>query len=257
MTPQGLSKKQTVITRLYAACKERGELTFDNDDVKRVCAEVGFANPFDATKWDNSAALPDALAGDDVFVVHLGGGRHRFVAGIDIGYHTFEAVPENRRYQWYYRRSMLNSINTSESNVLSVGYNQRIIHDFLYEDITASPKVYGSNRTHIPLDYSIGSDAISVARVQVEIDFTTEYLGAITVFEAKNGFPQDFNVFQLFNPFRYYLRAAEDKPVSSIQCCYLLRKNELLRLYLYSFTDSRSPGSIRLERNAEYTLVER
>lgn len=257
MTPPRMSKKQTVITALYAACKARGDMTFDNDEVKRISAQVGFANPFDATKWDNSAALPATLAADDVFVVHLGKGRHQFVSGIDIGYHAFEPIPERRRYQWYYRRSMLNSINTSESNVLSVGYNQRIIHDFLYEDITASPKVYGSNRTHIPLDYTIGEDEITVSRVQVEIDFTTEYLGAITVFEAKNGFPEDFNVFQLFNPFRYYLRATEEKQVTSIRCCYLLRKNENLRLYLYSFEDARSPGSIRLERNAEYTLVER
>ncbi len=258
MTLQPRRKKQQVIANLYALCKNRGNMVFSNEeDVKPECAKVGFRNPFDATKLDNSRDLPDALVADDVFVVHLGGGKHQFVSGIGIGYHTFEEIPENHRYQWYYRRSMLNSINTSESNILSVGYNQRIIHDFLYEDIAASPKVYGSHRTHIPLDYYIGSDEISVTRVQVEIDFTTEYLGDITVFEAKNGFRQDFNVFQLFNPFRYYLRAVEDKPVSSIQCCYLLRQGEQLRLYLYSFDDIRSPGSIKLERNAEYTLVER
>lgn len=257
MTTQGMSKKQTVITRLYEMCRARGNLIFDNDEVKAICTDVGFGNPFDATKIDNSAGLPDSLAADDAFVVHLGRGRHQFVYGISIGYHQFEPISGEQCYQWPYRRSILNNINTSESNILSVGYNQRIIHDFLYEDIAASPKVYGSNRTHIPLDYHIGEDAIDVARVQVEIDFTLEHLGAITVFEAKNGEPEDFNVLQLFNPYRYYRRATESPPVSGINCCYLLRQDSRLRLYLYSFDDPQNPGSIRLERNAEYTLVPR
>ena len=257
MSTKGGSKKQTVIAHLYDRCKVRGNFVFDNNEVKAVCAEVDFGNPFDATKIDNSAGLPDSMIADDVFVVHLGRGRHQFVNGIASGYHRFEPIPDERLYQWPYRRSILNNINTSESNILSVGYNQRIIHDFLYEDIAASPKVYGSNRTHIPLDYRIGEDAIVASRVQVEIDFTLEYLGAITVFEAKNGAPGDFNVFQLFNPYRYYRRATESPPVTGINCCYLLRQDNRLRLYLYSFEDPQNPGSIRLERNAEYTLVPR
>ena len=257
MANENQSKKQTVIASLYALCQEKGDMNFNNDEVKAIAAQVGFGNPFDATKIDNSNVLPNALMQDDVFVVHLGRGRHRFVHGIASGYHQFEPIPEERSYQWRYRRSILNNINTSESNILSVGYNQRIIHDFLYEDIAASPKVYGSNRTHIPLDYRIGDDDINVSRVQVEIDFTLEHQGAITVFEAKNGEPADFNVFQLFNPYRYYRRATADADIKSIECCYLLRRGDRLRLYLYSFADPQNPGSIKLERNAEYILVQR
>ena len=257
VTGQPLSKKQTVITELYAQCKASGDLVFDNEEVKAVCARVGFGNPFDITKLDNSDVLPRSLVDDDVFVVHLGRGRHQFVSGIAVGYHEFESIPEERRYQWPYRRSILNNINTSESNILSVGYNQRIIHDFLYEDIAASPKVYGSNRTQIPLDYRIGDVEVNASRVQIEIDFTTEYLGKVTVFEAKNGVPPDFNVFQLFNPVRYYARIADVRDIlmKNISGCYLLRNGNEIRLYLYTFADPHDPGSIQLLRNAEYTLV--
>ena len=260
---QNASRKQAVIARLYADCRAGGSLTFNNDDVRRVAAAVGFGNIFDATKIDHSAILPAALVDDDAFIVHLGRGRHQFVYGISAGYHAFEPIPDARRYQWRYRPSILNNINSSESNTLSVGYNQRIIHDFLYEDFTVSPRMYGSNRTQIPLDYRIGSDSITTTRVQVEIDLTLEYNGMITVFEAKNGEPPDFNVFQLFNPFRYYLRATESPPVTAINCCYLLRQSDRrrqddrLRLYLYTFDDPQRPASIRLERCAEYTLVPR
>lgn len=266
---QRRNSKSDVLTLLYRWCRYRGNFVFDNSEVRRVCDKIGFSNQFDVTKLDNSADLPNALLADDVFVVHLGSpprspgerrqppAQHQFVHGIANGYHEFEPIPEGRRYQWIYRRSILNNINTSESNILSVGYNQRVIHDFLYEDITASPKVYGSNRTRIPLDYQIGQDRVNVFRVQIEIDLTLEYLGEVTVFEAKNGEPADFNVFQLFNPYHYYRRATQDRAVTSLKCCYLLRQDNRLRLYLYSFDDPQNPGSIRLERNAEYNLVPR
>ena len=264
MSTPTLSRKQAVIARLYAQCKERGNFVFKNSDVSKVAAEIGFGNPFDATKWDNSAALPDELKADDVFVVHLGRdskgkGQHKFVSGISIGYHQFEPIPNDRIYQWPYRRSVLNNINTSESNILSVGYNHRIIHDFLYEDIAASPKVYGSNRTQIALKYRIRDQNIKAHRLQVEIDFTAEYLGYVTIFEAKNGEPADFNVFQIFNPFRYYvdIGTSKDIPVKSVNCCYLLRHEDRLRLYLYSFREKNKPSSIELLRSSEYKLVRR
>lgn len=255
--------KKDVLTLLYRWCRYRNNFVFDNREVRRVCDKIGFGNQFDVTKLDDSSDLPPALVAEDIFVVHLGSpkrpepARHRFVRGVANGYHQFEPIPDERRFQWPYRRSILNNINTSESNILSVGYNQRIIHDFLYEDITASPKVYGSNRTRVRLNYRVGDDEINTFPVQVEMDLTLEYLGEITVFEAKNGNPADFNVFQLFNPYRYYLRATQSPPVTSISCCYLLRQDNFLRLYLYSFDNPEEPGSIRLERNAEYTLVPR
>ena len=264
---QDKNLKREAISRMYTICVDRGDMTFTNSEIRDIANELGFRNYFDATKIDNSAGLPETLVNDDIFVVHLGrrgnqAARHRFVHGIAIGYHTFEPIPEECVYEWRYRRSILNNINTSESNILSVGYNQRILHDFLYEDITASPRVYGSNRTQIPLIYHIGGDNINATRVQVEIDLTLEHLGSITVFEAKNGNPADFNVFQLFNPYVYYQRVTQNMEVKTIQCCYLLRQRDRrngdrLRLYLYSFTDPQSPGSIQLERNAEYTLVQR
>lgn len=255
--PPSQSKKKQVLEALYAVCKERGNFVFSNEDVKQTCAQIGFGNPFDATKIDSSLVLPDALVSDDAFVIHLGKGNHRFVFGIDAGYHRFEAVPESSKIEWKYRRSILNNINTSESNILSVGINQRVIHDFLYQDITVSPKTYGAHRTKVPLSYRIGKDNIDVDKVQVEIDLTMEHQGKITVFEAKNGEPPDFNVFQLFNPYRYYLQAIEGSDKFSINCCYLLRQDDRLRLYLYTFDDNRNPGSIRLIRNAEYNLVKR
>ena len=220
-----MGKKQDVLVKLYEQCQLRKKFVFTNDDVRDVSKDVGFKNPFDATKIDSSSVLPAILKDDDVFVVHLGKGRHKFVTGIAAGYHAFEDIPAERRYQWPYRRSLLNAVNSSESNVLSMVNNQRIIHDFLYEDIVASPKAYNSNRTNIDLKYRIGETEVSIERMQVEIDYTLEYLGEVTFFEAKNGDPEDFNVFQLFHPYHYYIKVMEDKKlnIKTIRGCYLVR----------------------------------
>lgn len=258
MARKRVNKKEQVITKLYQICKLQKNFIFDNNQVEKMCSDAGFVNKFDATKLDSSRTLPDVLKNDDVFVAHLGQGMHQFVRGASVVYHKFEPVQEENKYQWNYRPGMLDNINDSESNILSVGYNQRIIHDFLYRDITASPKVYGSHRTQIPLNYQIGSDKVEGKRVQIEIDFTAEYLGTITVFEAKKGKPDDFNVFQLFNPFRYYLQQMQESgQVKAVECCYLLHYKKSLRLYLYSFEESHNPGSIKLQRSAEYMLMER
>ena len=79
-----MSKKQTVIARLYDICKARGNFAFTNDEVREVAVAVDFKNHFDATKIDNSAGLPTPLVADDAFVVHLGRGRHQFVFGIAV-----------------------------------------------------------------------------------------------------------------------------------------------------------------------------
>ena len=127
---------------------------------------------------------------------------------------------------WGYKKSLLNDFDTSESNILSLGFNQKIIHDFLYDDITASPKVYNARRTKASLDYFIGKQKIETQKLQMEIDLTMELNGVVTIFEGKNNFPKDFAVYQLFNPYLYYQRIKQENQlkIKEINCCYLLRK---------------------------------
>ena len=160
-----MGKKQEVIEHIFNVCKEKNDFVFDNNLVKDVCKKVGFGNPFDVTKIDNSSLLPDCVKDDNFFIVHIGKGYHRFVKGINIGYHKFEEILPEEIYDWKYRRSLLNELDTSESNILSVVNNQRIIHDFLYDDIVASPKTYNARRTKMGFEYYIGKQYIESAGV--------------------------------------------------------------------------------------------
>ncbi len=258
-----MSKKKQVISRLFTICKERGNFTFDNTLVKKVSKEIGFSNAYDATKIDNSSILPDEIRKQDYFIIHLGEGSHKFVKGVNFGYHRFETIQENEKFEWKYRKSLLNEFDTSESNILSVASNQRILHDFLYQDIVASPKAYNSRRTKKSITYFVGDELIKTKNLQMEIDFTLEYNGAVTVIEGKNKFPTDFAVYQLFHPYKYYcdLKRENSIAIKQISTCYILRghslKGTVLRLYRYTFSDENKIGSIKLLDKAEYTLVKR
>jgi len=258
-----MGTKQDVITEIFRLCKKRRNFVFDNMLVKKVCKKHGFGNPFDVTKLDDTLRFPQILLDEDYFILHLGEGRHKFVEGIKTGFHIFEKINEKKIFDWKYRKSVLNEFDTSESNILSVANNQRIIHDFLYEDIVASPKVYNARRTKMGISYRVGKQEIIAKNLQMEIDLTMELLRTITIFEGKNGFPEDFAVYQLFNPFKYYsvLKKENKLDIKMITCCYILRKRDkgtsILRLYNYTFEDENNMSSIKLLKNAQYNLIKR
>jgi len=257
------SKKKLVLLDVFETCRKRGDYTFDNALVKKIAEKHKFQNPFDATKIDNSSALPDEMQKAGYCVVHLGRGKHKFVKSIRHAFHAFENIEESNKISWPYRKSALNEVDSSESNILSIGFNQRIMHDFLYEDIVANPKIYAARRTKITDSYKIGNEIIELDQVQVEIDMTTEYLGNVTLFEGKNKFPKDFFVCQLFHPFLHFqqLKKKGKIAIDEINCCYLLRKiekgNSIIRLYLYSFANAKTISSLYLKKCAEYRLVKR
>jgi hypothetical protein len=258
-----MGKKQQVLEALFEHCQATSNFIFDNHLVKQFTTQYGFGNPFDVTKADSTAILPDSIKAENYFLLHLGEGRHQFTKGLTYGYHPFEPIPPEAVFAWKYRKSLLNEFDTSESNILSVANNQRIIHDFLYQDIVASPKVYMARRTNISGTYYVNDTAVSVNNLQIEIDLTLEYQGTVTIVEGKNGFPSDFAVYQIFLPSLYYhfLQQENALPINQISCCYLLRKRDAdgstLRVYEYRFANPLDMSSIQLDRCAEYRLTQR
>jgi len=264
-----MSKKKEVLVELLKFCEQRGDYAFDNDMVEAVCKDIGFKNKFDATKLDNEMLLPDELRRQDYAVIHKGSGKHEFIKGIAKVYHQFEPIQEY--VDWSYRKSLLNEYNSSESNILSVANNQRILHHFLFGldsefeklDIADRPKTYFPHRTKTNLQYHFGDIIVNLNSMQIEIDLTIEYKGKIGVFEAKNGKPNSFSVYQLYHPFLYYHKAKSvigvgDK-IKEVVCVYVVRRKEnqqsVLSLWAYTFSDIYDITSIQLIKSIGYRLV--
>ncbi|HEC1542208.1 TPA: hypothetical protein R1X41_001751 [Campylobacter upsaliensis] len=254
-----ISKKHLVLEALYRFCKEQNDFVFHNDLVKEVCSDYKFGNPFDITKLDSSEKLPQSFIDEDICILHLGRGYHQFIKGIDKLYHPFEALQQG--INWQYKKSLLNEYNDSESNILSVANNQRILHHFLFgEDlefenlsIENRPKTYFPHRTKTTLNYFFDIQKIEAKNQQIEIDLTLECNGVIGIFEAKNGEPKDFNIYQIYHPFLYYYNSGLN--FKKIICVYLVRKNESLKLWAYTFSEPLRLDSIVFLKSCEYVLV--
>ena len=137
----------------------------------------------------------------------------------------------------------------------------------MYSDIVANPKIYISERKRgINFEYFIGKEKLKFENLQIEIDLTVEYNGYVTVFEAKNvskNWLEDFNIYQIYNPFRYYyeLKLNNQLDIKNITAGYLLRKKEkeysIIRLYLYTFENYKDITSLKLLKKREYILKRR
>lgn len=264
------NKKKELLEKLYQNCKERNDFTFHNDEVKKFSIQVGFANPFDATKLDCKEKLPKSFVERNIALIHLGNGYHKFIEGIDKVYHSFEPIEDV--IQWKYHKSILNQYNSSESNILSVANNQRILHHFLFgedkefndEDIINRPKTYFPHRTKTSFEYYFNNDKVYLHNIQLEIDLTLEYKGVVGVFECKNGFPTDFSIYQIYHPFLYYYNANKDISINGrikeIYGIYVVRNtddngNDVLSLWQYTFKNPLDITSISMVKSRKYILI--
>lgn len=254
-----MSKKHLVLESLLKHCKEQNDFIFHNDLVKEISKQHNFGNPFDATKLDSSEKLPQSFVDRNICILHLGGGYHRFIEGIDKLYHPFETIQTS--IKWKYKKSLLNEYNDSESNILSVANNQRILHHFLFGedlefenlDISNRPKTYFPHRTKTTLTYFFDTQKIEAKNQQIEIDLTLEFNGTIGIFEAKNGEPKDFNIYQIYHPFLYYYNSGLN--FKEIICVYLVRNNDSLKLWAYTFSEPLCLDSIKFLKSCEYILI--
>lgn len=265
-----MSKKRQVIAELFEICESRNDYLFDNELVKTIAQKYDFKNPFDATKLDSVRMLPKGVIEKDFAVIHLGSGRHQFIKGVNNVYHNFEPIQTTN--EWLYKKSLLNEFNDSESNILSVANNQRILHHFVFGqdnefddvDISQRPKTYFPHRTKTDLQYNFGkSISVELNKIQIEIDLTIEYKGVIGIFEAKNRKSPNFSIYQLYHPFLYYENArgriGSGIDVKEIICTYVVRsrvkKTTVLSLWAYTFPDPTDIMSIKLLKSAAYYLV--
>jgi len=263
-------EKGASLLSIYTRLRSRNDrsLTFTNTLVKEITGSR-LSNQFDVTKIDTSDRIPIELGKEDVFVVHLGGGRHRFVKGIAQGYHKFEPVPKERVFSWPYKPSILDGTDESEAGVLSLAFNQDIIHDFLFGDRTVQLRIHLPRRTRDKalnsFQYRIGGTQVEVNNLQIEADFIVEKNGELAVGEAKYSskpsyFPKDFAVAQVYLPYRRLLRLREMKNwKTEARCMFIVQyrpseEQEAIRIYEYTFTNPNDMASIKMLNNAEYLL---
>ena len=252
-------KKKKTLALMFKKCLKRKDLSFTNEEIKKISIKTKFKNHHDATHIDKRTKMPKIMLDKDYFIVHTGKGKHKFIKGIDKGFHKFEKVTSERVVDDRYESGIVDKLNESEANILSVAYNQRIISDFLYH-YSVIPKIYNAHRSKKSFKYNVGKESVEAESQQIEIDLTIEHSDEVTIFEAKNGFQSEFAVYQIYLPFLYYYERnkTENLGIKKINCCYLLRKKvgdvSYTRIYQYDFTDPYDMTSIKFIKSKEYKI---
>ncbi|MEX3515094.1 MULTISPECIES: type II restriction enzyme [unclassified Corynebacterium] len=236
--------------RVFAAEEFAGPL--ERDGFACITAsrlkEISRREPRLMAKHDYSSSRPWPFRKHGLSVVPLS--RDSYLVGKFGLYQAFERGPQpTRRLPVPADIESLDfSQITSESLALAAADLSGILEDFIGSSPLRST-VSGRMSTHQILLRLAGRD-FTVDRAQMEIDGGYESADCLVLIEAKNHLPEDFNIRQLYFPYRRF-RQVVSKPVLPV---YLLYSNGVFHLFLYAFDDENDPRSIRQVRSARYCL---
>ena len=256
------SNKRNVIDKIFNRLREIHPdsriIAFDNDEIKGISGEA-FKNQFDATKYDSSILLPQSLRNAGFFILHLGRGSHAFVKGE--GYHKFESITQIK--EWKTNESIMDELSKSEAQTASTAFNDKIIHDFLFNDTKKDIKLHTARRAKVQYSLIIGNNKIEMNNLQIEMDgvYECESEKTIAVVEVKNTEHPDFEIRQLFSDMKYFEvhKGIEIPNNYRIRYLFMIRikdgKNDMFKIYEYDFKNKEDPNSIYLKKSVQYNII--
>lgn len=206
-------------------------------------------------KWDSTTSLPKVLRDNKLNI--LPNSRSSYVLGDFCLYQDIPELEERVEKMTHielpaYETLDVNNI-TSEANAINVLLLSGILDDFLEtgENVATFNGRMGTGEFGFSVNtHSHGKQQIHVANAQCEIDGGFENDTSVVIMEAKNVIHKDFNIRQLYYPYRLW-RARVKKPIRLVFSIY---SNMIYRLFEYRFADIEDLSSIELVRTKNYSL---
>lgn len=232
--------------------KEKGYIMLTSNQIKE------FKEPRLMAKWDSSESLPDILKKNKINI--LSNSRSSYILG---DFKLYKEIPPLKEHVTkmdkvdlpYYESIDINNI-TSESNAINVLVLSKILDDFLDvsdndETVSTFNGRMGTGVFEFDIDtYRQCKQHICVKNAQCEIDGGFENNDSVIIMEAKNVVNPDFNIRQLYYPYRLW-KTKVKKPIRLIFSVY---SNQIFRLFEYGFNDINNFSSIYLIKQKNYSL---
>lgn len=240
--------KYNIIKRI----EKEGIVTITSKQIKE------FKEPRLMAKWDTSDSLPAILKENNINI--LSNSRSSYVLGNFKLYQEIpsltESISEMQKVNLpYYESIDINSI-TSEANAINALTLSKILDDFLEvsdDDQTVGTfnGRMGTGKFEFYVDtYKNIKQHICVENAQCEIDGGFENNDSVVILEAKNVINRDFNIRQLYYPYRLWATKVR-KPIRLLFCIY---SKQIYRILEYTFDDINDFSSIRLIKQKNYLL---
>jgi hypothetical protein len=141
---------------------------------------------------------------------------------------------------------------TSEPGVINTANATSMLQQFAGEELLLT--VSGRMRTSefkYRVDTNVGgSQEINVVRAQMEIDAGYEGASKLMLFEVKNHSAKDFNMRQLYYPFRTWSERVNKQVVP----VFLTFSNDVFDFFEFTFADIKNYSSATLSKHKRYML---
>lgn len=223
-----------------------GFFEVDAADIKRLSGR----EPRLMAKHDWSTARPQVFQELGLSMVPVSRSRYR-VGRFDL-YEPFPATSGPARVFTF--PAHIESVDFASLNSESLALNAASIVGMFEHFLGCGPlhATLNGRMSSGTFDIELGGQRVTIDRAQMEIDGGFESAECLVLVEAKNSLPADFNIRQLYFPFRRF-SAVVHKPVIPL---YQLYSNGVFQLFQYEFPDPADMTSIRLVKSAAYALGE-
>lgn len=207
-----------------------------SDDIKK-CSRTwkGKKNQFEPRllcKMDNSIKRPDIFKENKICILSIENGKYLLIKeNIYIPLNKYSTVPNiiSKKHN-----SLLLDIGESESSMLDKLYYNDILSYIIGEKIIYGPLLGGRHRCGFKT--TIGSETIQIKGSQYETDGCYETDNYVCIVEAKSIECVDFNIRQLYYPFREVYKKVENK--KKIICLFIFKdKKNIIHIYKFKWNN--------------------
>ena len=247
-------KSEGVLDHVNAA----GHFDVDTSTLKKITGE----EPRILAKWDTSSQVPKVFAKSGLGIFPISRKAYR-IAPFSL-FHKLEFSKlgkiESLSVPTWARSLQPDFAKRSENLVLSACFASGLFQSTLCEDQVHElfPAISGRLSTK-SMNFSISHTnpykkqiPLSTGSLQFEIDGSYESSTNFGLIEAKNKFLPDFNIRQLYVPWRYLTVTLRKR----IRPFFLMASNEIVYLFEYQFSNPNWLNSIELVSANRYSFAE-
>lgn len=210
------------------------------------------------TKFDHSNQLPKIFADNNITILPDSRGNYilgKFKIFEDLKYKNLKPIP--MKIPDFIQSLDITKI-TSESSALNIAHMSNMI-DFVMQTkqnepqslLTLSGRMSSGSLQYNILNADKKLHKFTVENAQIEIDGSYENLNKIIIVEAKNKIPKDFNIRQLYYPFRMYQNLNTTKDITPVFFTYA---DDIFAFHIFKFTDIMNYSSIEKVEQINFIL---
>jgi len=200
-------------------------------------------------KMDTSCSRPNILKKNGLYMLSVKNGTYLLTKkDIYIPLQTFTCVP-NRIIKKH--DSLLLDIGDSESSMLDNMLYNGTLDDIIGEKVNQGPLLGGRHRCSF--ETSLGGDALEISGSQYETDGCYETDNYVCIVEAKSIYCKDFNIRQLYYPFREVHKKVGDKKTIIALFIY---KDKGQRIHIHKFRWGNYTNMLDIENIGYFEYIQ-